>query len=244
MKERYGRRYAIGSKALKKGLVTVPSDMFDLMQEIATIHSDTLGYTMEYFYEEQKGWALINQYAKIYRLPRWRETVTVETWPTSTAKLVSNRCYRILDEDGNIILEALSKWVFMDKVKKRPIKPPSEILQAYGSDIPVLFDGETPAMPKTEETREISGSDYIVKRSYIDTNFHVNNVRYVIWAEDDIPDKIFYEKSIKTVNVNFKKEGIIGTHVKTCCYETAKDEYVNIMKDDAGNVLAEVLLAF
>ncbi|KAL7251521.1 hypothetical protein ACSBR1_013372 [Camellia fascicularis] len=86
---------------------------------------------------------------------------------------------------GDILTRASSVWVMMNKETRRLSKIPDEVrveIGPYFVDSPPVLDEDSRKLPKLNE----STADYICigltpKRSDLDVNLHVNNVKYIGW---------------------------------------------------------------
>lgn len=244
MSEKFQKEYEVGAQAMTPTLRCAPSDMFNFMQELATIHSDELGYTMDYFTKENRGWALIQWVGEFERMASWRERLVVETWATTYERLIATRNYRIIDAEGNVIAKTISRWVLMDRTRRRPVKPEAEMMAAYFSPDENALPDEKLVMPSAEGHEKIGGCTFPIRRSHTDYNLHVNNIEYIKWAEDDLPDAIFYDKKIRRVCVNYKKECRVGTVVETAAYDLGQDSYLSTVTGQDGTRHAEIWMDF
>ena len=68
-----------------------------------------------------------------------------------------------------------------------------------------------------------------VRHSDIDTNMHVNNVKYVAWALETIPKDIVLSCELKNIKVTYIKETTYGETVKVST-EVIKEENKTICR--------------
>ena len=59
-----------------------------------------------------------------------------------------------------------------------------------------------------------SEKSFDVRYSDIDTNMHVNNVKYVSWALETVPKDIVLNYELKNVKVTYEKETTYGETIK------------------------------
>ncbi|MBQ7817619.1 MAG: hypothetical protein IJ388_02320 [Oscillospiraceae bacterium] len=88
MKPIYSKKFQIGDTQVNSFDRLKNSQILAIMQEAAGEHSALLGSDKDALKEKGLFWALIRYHIEIRRLPRARETMTVETLPrptTSTA---------------------------------------------------------------------------------------------------------------------------------------------------------------
>ncbi|MDP6124204.1 MAG: thioesterase [Candidatus Latescibacteria bacterium] len=120
-------------------------------------------------------------------LPTWRSVFTVATWPVEVGRTRSRRDFLITDSHGNTIAEAAAVYVLFDLNSKRPALIPKTITEAYGALPDVFRDLPMEALPDFEPS--VPFSDIQVTPGDIDANGHVNNVRYLIWMLDALPQR-------------------------------------------------------
>ncbi|MBR5269548.1 MAG: hypothetical protein IKU21_03475 [Anaerotignum sp.] len=220
-----------------------PAALLSQMQEMAILHSDSLGYTIDYMWEHQWFWSVVNWHLKLYRMPKYGEKIIIQTWNDKFARFQANRSFHIFDEEGNKILDGISRWVFMDLEKRRPANVPADMPPKYYSGKESAIPDEKFIMPKEPEGELISERDVTVTRRDTDTNNHANNVKYLEWVMDDIPDEIYVDMALKDVRIVYRKECMRGDiiNVKTYVRDTETGKTVDSFLYDGETVVAQVI---
>ena len=190
-----------------------PAALLADLQEMAITHSDTLGYTLDYMLERNWAWTVVNWHLQIYRMPRHGETLHFQTWNNKFVRFQAERSFFLFDEAGNKILDGISRWVFMDLEKRKPANAPKEMAERYHSGQEPAIENEKFLMPKEAEGELICTRELVVTRRDTDTNGHANNVKYLEWAMDDLPDAIYDEMQLKDVRIVYRKECMRGDTV-------------------------------
>jgi medium-chain acyl-[acyl-carrier-protein] hydrolase len=94
------------------------------------------------------------------------------------------------------------------------MKIPESMYIAYGLKI----DDSMPL--EFEDMKGPSRNDYTkifdVRYTDIDTNRHVNNVKYIDWAIETLPLDIVQNHTLKGLMVTYKKETTYGATIKSC----------------------------
>ncbi len=157
------------------------SRVFDYFQEGAIRHADSLGAGREDLAEKGQAWILSRISVVVERRPKFREQITVRTWPRGCEKLFARRDYDILDADGSILARGRSGWLVLDIEKRRPLRP-QPVVEPLPKNEGLDALDET-ANPATREGLLPAGTR-IPCYSDIDYNGHVNNARYVQWIQD------------------------------------------------------------
>ena len=159
------------------------SQLFELLQEAATDHSDILGAGVHDIRPKGLMWVLARQNVEIARMPSYDEAITIETWPGKTVHSLYPRYYRILDEEGEPILESSAIWMLAD-MRERKLVPSSR------SGIEFSFEkrGVEIALPSPPRVFSTDRSlSFSVPFSYVDMNGHMNNTRYFDLADNLSP---------------------------------------------------------
>ena len=65
---------------------------------------------------------------------------------------------------------------------------------------------------KEPEISEIT-FDYIVQRRDVDTNHHVNNLHYLDYAYEALPNDVYINNDFKNVEIMYKHEAKLGDNI-------------------------------
>ena len=114
------------------------------------------------------------------------------------------RNFKIEDETGEEIACANSVWVFIDITNGRPVRVPEEIKEKYSFEEP--YDMECLGRKiRTEEGMQPK-EPVRIGRFHIDTNRHVNNGKYVMIAEEYLPEGF----KVKELRAEYKKAAVLS----------------------------------
>ena len=91
-----------------------PAALLSALQEMALSHSASLGFSVQYNLTHHCFWSVVNWHLKLYRMPKYNETITLQTWSDKFARFQANRSFFLFDENGNKLLDGISRWIFMD----------------------------------------------------------------------------------------------------------------------------------
>lgn len=188
-----------------------PEIVLAYMAETSSWHSDSLGVGHKLLNANGYGWMLNRWEAEFIKLPQAKEKVIIRTWTSSFDRFYATREFNMEDEEGNLLAKASTQWIFLDMKKKRPIRIPKEIQEKYSFIEEHGFDGYTDLKPMdATEGRTIS-----TRKSDIDNNNHVNNIRYIEWMLEQVPEDVLGNKDLKRLAVNYKKEVLLGDTVRS-----------------------------
>lgn len=198
--------------------------------EAATKHSDMVGYGLNNIPQTHVSWLIINWRLKIEYYPKAGEAIHIRTWTRSNSKLYSFRDYEVLDNNGNRIVIASSKWVLINTQTQSVAKITPEIIQAYGPVDKSVFSTEIEKMKETDDTLYTNRFDYTIMRRDLDTNKHANNVNYVDLALEALPYEIYENITIKHIDVMYKKECLLGDKIACLYAQNEQGEHVVTIK--------------
>lgn len=188
-----------------------PEIVLSYMAETSSWHSDSLGVGHKLLNASGYGWMLNRWEAEFIELPKAKEKAIVKTWTSSFDRFYATREFNMEDERGNLLVKASTQWIFLDMKKKRPIRIPMEIQVKYSFIEEHGFDGYTDLKP----FEAAAGRTITTRKSDIDNNNHVNNIRYIEWMLEKIPDEVSKDKKLKRLAVNYKKEVLLGDTIRS-----------------------------
>ena len=162
-----------------------------LLEDIAGMHSDSIGYGVKDIERNTKSWNIMNWKLKVFKRPGYGERLLIKTWTRTMEKwkngYFSYRDFEIIDNEGNQVAIATSKWILYDIEKQKISRISSEIVELYKTEQNHIFESEE--FDKLKEPKEYEMvTDYIVRRSDIDVNKHVHNLNYLNIAYEALPE--------------------------------------------------------
>ncbi len=190
------------------------SSLLDYLQNTSSYHSFDSGMSMEYYCHIHKAW-LIN-YWDIYidALPADSAYVTMGTSPHDVKGLFAYRNFWLKDSSTDIYyIKADSVWFLVDTDNMRPIKPANDDLAPFGEYKDVLdLKTDTRKLRFDNADNFTHIADLVVTSALLDTNHHVNNIRYISTAfeamsESGFIDYVLYPKRIR---VEYKHAATLG----------------------------------
>lgn len=187
-------------------------------------------------------WIILNWKLKVLSRPKSNSHLLVKTWISSSNALFFYRDFEILDENSKIVAIASSKWVLFGINKKSIIKIPEEVKEKYSCVDKLAFEEKWNEKLKEPECSEFV-MDYKVQRRDIDTNHHVNNLYYLDYAYEALPEEIYNNFKFSNVEIMYKHEAKLGDTVSLFLSQCENGEFVVTMKDkDCKNIHAIVKL--
>lgn len=208
--------------------------LLNYLQDSSTLHSEELGESGAQLLEQNMAWVLSFWQICIEELPKTSEDIVVSTWPYSTKGLFGLRNFCMENAKGDKIVKANSVWVLIDPRTGRPIRITDEVSSHYPDEpkLEMEYCDRKIAIPVEYEEKE----PIIVPKYFIDTNNHVNNAKYVMVAEEYLPENF----QVKEIRVEYKIAAVLG-NVLYPRVTIGKDEVTIVLTNEVGNVYATVL---
>ncbi len=207
IQEVYEINFDISSFQVDERRVLSPCSLLNFLQETAWKHSCSADYDATRLEQESSAWVVLQWHIKIIDTPKIWEQITVKTWCPKRKKIQSTRSFSV-ECNGIECIQANSSWIFFDIEKRVPKKIADDIANHYECTKPTPFP--EPRIFKIDGTADdahrYATRSYQVMRSDIDTNGHVNNVKYLEWILNDIPDEICDNKVLTEIKILYRKE--------------------------------------
>lgn len=159
--------------------------LLDYFQDAATEHTEATGYGITRLRREGLAWILRTMNVTVDRYPSFGEQLEIATWTTGFDRIFGNRSFEVLDSEGKRVAAAASHWAFVNMTDGKPVRIIDEVARLYGEDQRFVAEYKRNGPELIECT--FSGEYRVLKRD-IDTNGHVNNVKYIEIASEYLPE--------------------------------------------------------
>lgn len=187
------------------------TSIINYFNDVGSQQNEDLGITIDYLNEKKITWVLYKWDIDIIRYPLFNETISVKTSAYSFNKFYAYRTYEIRDSNHNIIGSAKSTWILINIEKRKPMRIPKELYTIYGLDLGTNTSLRIEDIKQFETVN--SQKTFNVRYSDIDTNKHVNNVKYAAWCIESVPLDIVLNNTLKNIKVTYKKETRYGNTI-------------------------------
>ena len=150
-------------------------------QDLAWIHSESAGFDRDWYRERRLLWlARATELDVLAQVP-FSHDLDVSTELTGFRRVWARRRSEFKPAgEERIIAVAITDWVLITEAG-RPVRPPQEILDVFGSDLgeftPMRM--EAPTAPESASLRE-----FRPRRSELDPMAHVNNAAYLDYMDE------------------------------------------------------------
>lgn len=221
----YSKEFEIHYYEINKYKEATPVAILNYLEETAGCHSESVGCGIDELKQLGVAWVLSRWNLVMDRYPLWNDKITIETWSSGVERFYATREFLLKDAKGDILGRASSLWVYLNMEKKRPLRVPAEIVELYGTNPLKVMEDSFADFIVPESFEYIR--EFIVRKSDIDTNLHVNNARYLEWLLESIPDEAYEQYRLHSLEIIYKKEtgyGISINSKRTTFESTASDK--------------------
>ena len=218
-----------------EGYLTLPA-LFDLLQDVATFHSQDLGYDIRYLKEVGCGWFVTDyQLALEKDTPYIGDHLRLQTWGYRFRGMFGMRNMLVLREDGSIYARVNSIWVYMDLRRMLPARIPDRMIADYGLEPALDYPWPARKIKPLEDFAECAA--FTVTALQLDSNGHMNNTHFVAAAWKQLPEG--FEPGL--IRVEYKKQAMLGDRLRlkmTCVpgRDGGEDRIQVVMTSHQGDV--------
>ncbi|XP_058091800.1 palmitoyl-acyl carrier protein thioesterase, chloroplastic-like [Magnolia sinica] len=180
-------------------------------------------------------WVVTRMQVQVHSYPIWGEVVDINTWVGASGKNGMRRDWMIRSHHtGHVFARATSTWVMMNKKTRRLSKMPEEVraeIFPWFIDRHAIQDDGQEKIIKLDDKAKYVNSDLKPKRSDLDMNHHVNNVKYVRWMLETIPELFLEAHQLSSIILEYRRECGSSDIVQSLCQP---DE--NSMQEEGNNI--------
>ncbi|KAG1330892.1 oleoyl-acyl carrier protein thioesterase, chloroplastic [Cocos nucifera] len=193
----------------------------NLLQEVGCNHAQSVGFSTDGFATTPTMrklrliWVTSRMHIEIYKYPAWGDVVEIETWCQGEGRIGTRRDWIIKDlPTGEVIGRATSKWVMMNQDTRKLQRVSDEVREEYlvfcprtpRLAFPEEDNGSVKKIPKLQEPAEHSRLELVPRRADLDMNQHVNNVTYIGWVLESMPQEIIDTHELQTITLDYRRE--------------------------------------
>jgi medium-chain acyl-[acyl-carrier-protein] hydrolase len=208
------------------------------LQEAAERNAVDLGFGAETMVKNGLTWILTRLQLRVTAFPEGRRTITVETWPAAVESRFAMRDFRVrYGEDQACFAVASSAWLLLDIAKQRPVTVALHLRHEHLSGIERMVTEPFPAIQTGGGSAYVT--EFRVRRSDLDINDHVNNLHYVEWLAESVPEDLWRRANVRSMDIEYKRAVGYGATVRVESFVVAENTYDHRMVVDgmAGDVL-------
>lgn len=195
-------------------------------QEVAGNHADSLEFGFKHMKQSGLVWILTRFKIHIHQYPIWGDELEVSTWVVNAEKYFTRRDFEIKDKSGKIMVSAISGWMLVNAVEKRPqlVEGVKERFYLFPEKLALNED-----IRKIEAPGRIDLSSlYKVKYSDIDLVNHVNNVQYYSIILDSMSFHFRKNFRLKSFEINYLAETLPEEELEIITENSSEDhQYIH-----------------
>ena len=205
--------------------------VLDYFQDCCTFHSEDVGGGLEFLKGQKRAWLLASWQIVIKEYPKLGEQIRIIANPYAFKNFFGHRNLMLQDEHGKDLVYANSNWIFVNTETGKPVRIPDEVANAYelGEPYPMEYAARKISMPKHLEAKE----PFAVHRFCIDSNHHVNNGKYVLMAEEFLPEQFL----VSELRVEYRKAAVDA--VRKLSVDVGIPTKLEALKEEDLSFLAE-----
>jgi MAF protein len=194
--------------------LSLPS-LCNYLQEIAGLHADKLGVGIHLLQSEGVTWMLSRLRLEIARPLAWGEDIVIRTWPSGTkGRLAATRDFAGRNSAGEEVFCGVSEWMTVNLAARRLVKLPENFSSLAPEGTPHVELAESGG--KFAALGAVHGRSPVrVRLSDHDFNDHVNNVHYVEWALESVPEE-YRRRRVARLDIVFRQEAKSGDELESC----------------------------
>uniref|UniRef100_A0ACD5XTV8 Uncharacterized protein n=1 Tax=Avena sativa TaxID=4498 RepID=A0ACD5XTV8_AVESA len=211
----------------------------NLLQEVGCNHAQSVGFSTDGFATtmtmRELGliWVTNRMHIEIYKYPAWGDVVEIETWCQADGRIGTRRDWILKDlANGEVIGRATSKWVMMNQNTRRLQRVSDEVRDEVFIHCPktprLAFpeenNGSLKKIPILTDPADHSRLGLVPRRADLDMNQHVNNVTYIGWVLESIPQDIIDTHELQTITLDYRRECQHDDIVDSLTYIEEADE--------------------
>ena len=215
--------------------------IISMLQEGAAAHADELGVGLEYLVRSGLTWMLSRMSITFHAWPAPADHLNIATWPAGSRRgLIALRQYQCHDQNLRLLLEATSEWLLVDTQRERITRLTPEIMSLESSQPP-------PPSPFPKASCE-SPPDWSVtipvRRADLDINRHVNNIHYISWLTEPLPDG-WQTRRLLNLDIVYRHGAKHGDTLTSSSYAVSADKlYHRIERTTDASILCEAYSAW
>jgi acyl-ACP thioesterase len=199
------KRYDVNTIVLNSQKRLGLTGLLNLLQDVAWLHAEHLGWGYEELIKRNTIWVLVRQKVAMTDWPVWGDVVTIRTWPRGVVGVLALRDFEIFAGERKLG-ECTTSWLTLNWETRRPQKldPNSFLIPDRPQGIAI----EAEKIAVRTDLKPVAR--FQVRYSDLDVNGHVNNTRYAQWVLDSVTMEEISSFRLVDYEVNFLNETRVG----------------------------------
>lgn len=206
--------------------------------EVAGEHSEKVGYGLSNIQNTNIVFLLTNWRIKIINRPSVLEEFSIKTWVESFSHSLSIRNFEVY-LNNELIARASSKWILVSP-ETHSILPISEkLINAYDPVNKKVFDEKSSKILVPDNIN--FSYKYTVCRRDIDSNNHMNNLKYLELAYEILPEEIYINNNFNELYINYKNECKLSDIIICNYTQINRNEHTIVFKSNSSDKIHAII---
>jgi len=212
METHFEKKYQLRYFEMNKYGEASPMTILTLLEETAAEHCYDIDHCLYRLESQNRGWVLISGIMDMVRYPKYKENIVIRTWISKYSLIKGYRENIIFDDSGHEIGRAMGVWIFYDIEKRKPTPIMEAIKSKWGVNREVSKEADTETIKVIHD--EEHQLEYDVNRSDVDSNKHVNNIKYFHWLMESLPEELQDHYFLRSINAKFYSGAKFGEKIR------------------------------
>ncbi|MFW6131650.1 MAG: acyl-[acyl-carrier-protein] thioesterase [Candidatus Aminicenantaceae bacterium] len=214
--------------------------MLNFLQESAAEHALKSGLSFNDLLKKNLAWILSRYHIKIDNYPGLGDSIDISTWASKRSGIFTLREYEAFCNNKKVSA-ATTSWMAVDLDSKKPVRIEENLPDFPMHSRRVIHDDFNPLSDLKKPDFELK---FPVLKGDLDLNRHVNNVVYIKWAIETVPQEVIFNLKPYRIEINYKNEVFYGDWIKSHTQkikETRNDEYIHrLIRESDGKEVARL----
>lgn len=208
------------------------------LQDTAVYHADSLGDGVNSVDKTHTVWLLLNWKIRVFDRPKCEDKIKINTWARKMEKCYSLRDFEIFSGNNKVAI-ATSRWVLVNAKTGKIERVSEELKEKYNLIDQCVFEDKMVEKLKEPENMQLMYEDTI-GRTRIDTNNHLNNLYYLDYAIESLPEDVYENSTFNNIEIMYKKEIKYKEKIK-CLYKYENNEHIVAIKSEDLKTLHAII---
>ena len=170
------REYYVKLSEIGKENKITNKALLGILEDIGGVHSNIAGYGIPTMDKTHLTWILLDWKVQVIRRPNYAEKILARTWSKEGLKYYAYRDFEVVDEQGNIIVKAISRWVLVNIETGKMERITDEILSKYQPESnKCVFEDETFDIVISWSNLSIAAIPFILRKLPFFTKLYISS---------------------------------------------------------------------
>ena len=175
---------------------------------------------------------------KVIKKAHLLDEIEIHTWAEYLVHSLSTRNFEIY-LNGDLIAIASTKWIMVNPTDHSVAITTENIVNAYGPVKKSVFDKPIPKLHIPDKVDK--SYEYVIKRRDIDSNKHVNNLKYLELALELLSNDDYTESDFSEIVINYKNECKLNNEVVCNYTKISENEHVIVIQSKDKTKLHSII---